>query len=67
MFGCSVNLWETEDFLKILGPTGGLHRSLRFFLKLLAAMIFQIFTGSYVKIHRQQVSGGLLRSSRSFF
>jgi hypothetical protein len=35
MFGCYVNLWEVEGFffIKSLGSTGGLYRSLGFFGK----------------------------------
>jgi hypothetical protein len=37
MFGCFINLWEVEGlnafFKKSLGSTGGLYRSLRFFLE----------------------------------
>jgi hypothetical protein len=35
-----------------MGSTGGLHRSFRSFLKLRVAIFFEIFMGSYVKIHR---------------
>jgi hypothetical protein len=32
MFGCLVNLWETEGFFwKSLGSMSGLHRSMKYF------------------------------------
>jgi hypothetical protein len=48
MFGCSVNLWEIEGFLKSLGSTGGLHRRLIFLKKLWVA----IFSNIYGLMHK---------------